>query len=138
MNHQTHTPGRHDDRALRALGAYEDSAQGERLALRQMQAIDALRSRVSATSSVRTSAPGRTFTLTEHPTHDGSDMARDQHVILKAEHRARNNVSADLKAQINSHAGVSTPRRPAFFYPSWRAFQPPSPDAMALLVGLLR
>ena len=103
-----------------------------------MQAIDALRSRVSATSSVRTSAPGRTFTLTEHPTHDGSDMARDQHVILKAEHRARNNVSADLKAQINSHAGVSTPRRPAFFYPSWRAFQPPSPDAMALLVGLLR
>ena len=86
--------------------AYEDPAQGERLALRQMQAIDALRSRVSATSSVRTSAPGRTFTLTEHPTHDGSDMARDQHVILKAEHRARNNVSADLKAQIDSLVGA--------------------------------
>jgi len=84
--------------------AYEDSAQGERLALRRMQAIDALRERASASGSLRTSAPGSTFTLLDHPTHDGSSDERDRFVILAARHRARNNLGAALEAQVESLA----------------------------------
>ena len=80
--------------------AYEDSAQGERLALRQMQAIDALRFQVRAQASVRTTAPGSTFTLRDHPVHDGSDDARDRFVTLRVRHRARNNLQADAKAAV--------------------------------------
>ena len=39
------------------LYAYEDAVQGDRLALRQMQAIDAMRSQASARGTVRTAAP---------------------------------------------------------------------------------
>jgi type VI secretion system secreted protein VgrG len=80
--------------------AYEDSAQGARLALRQMQAIDALRAQVQARGTLRSSAPGTTFTLTDHAQHDGRDDARDRFVMLSVRHTARNNLSADQRAQV--------------------------------------
>jgi type VI secretion system secreted protein VgrG len=86
--------------------AYEDNAQGERLALRQMQAIDAHRERIGASGSVRTTAPARTFTLTGHPVHTGLDPARDEFVVLGVRHTARNNVSADLQTQLVSLVGA--------------------------------
>jgi len=86
--------------------AYEDLAQGERLALRQMQAIDAAREHARAVASVRTTAPATSFTLLDHPVHDGSDQERDVYVTLSARHTARNNLSADLKAQVESLVGA--------------------------------
>lgn len=80
--------------------AYEDSAQGERLLKRQIEALDALRHQGDAAGSLRTAAPGTHFTLSKHPVHDGSDAARDQLVILRAQHSARNNLRADHKAQV--------------------------------------
>lgn len=80
--------------------AYEDSVQGARLALRQMQAIDALREQVQTSGTLRTSAPGSTFTLTDHPVHDGRDDTRDRFVMLTVHHTARNNLSADQRAQV--------------------------------------
>jgi type VI secretion system secreted protein VgrG len=85
--------------------AYEDSAQGERLLKRQMEALDARRSQGQATGTVRTAAPATHFTLVDHPVHDGSDAARDQLVILRAQHSARNNLRADHKAQVLSLLG---------------------------------
>lgn len=85
--------------------AYEDSAQGERLIQRQMEALDARRSLGQATGTVRTAAPATHFTLADHPVHDGSDAARDQLVILRAQHSARNNLRADHKAQVISLLG---------------------------------
>lgn len=85
--------------------AYEDSAQGERLLKRQMQALDARRSQGQATGTVRTAAPATHFTLVDHPVHDGSDAVRDQLVILRAQHSARNNLRADHKAQVISLLG---------------------------------
>ncbi|MFT3721033.1 contractile injection system protein, VgrG/Pvc8 family [Pseudorhodoferax sp.] len=58
--------------------AYEDTAQGERLALRQMQALDAHRERLQASGTLRDAAPGATFTLVDHPLHDGLDPGRDR------------------------------------------------------------
>ena len=70
--------------------AYEDAAQGQRLALRQMQALDAQREQVQARGSLRSAAPGSTFTLLDHAEHDGLDPSRDRFVTLSVQHRARN------------------------------------------------
>jgi type VI secretion system secreted protein VgrG len=88
------------------LYAYEDSAQGERLALRQIQALDALRSQTRASGTLRQAAPGSTFTLVDHPVHSGALQARDEFVVLGVEHQARNNLSADHKAQVLSLLGA--------------------------------
>lgn len=85
--------------------AYEDSAQGERLLKRQMEALDAQRSQGNASGSYRRAAPATHFTLTDHPVHNGSNTSRDQLVILRAQHSARNNLRADHKAQVLSLLG---------------------------------
>jgi type VI secretion system secreted protein VgrG len=86
--------------------AYEDSAQGERLALCQMQALDAQREQVQAQGSLRSAAPGTTFTLEDHAEHNGADDERDRFVVLSVQHRARNNLSAAQQAQVNSLLGA--------------------------------
>jgi type VI secretion system secreted protein VgrG len=80
--------------------AYEDAAQGERLALRQMQAFDALRYQAHAQGTVRSSAPGTTFTLLDHFAHDGTDPIEDQFVMLSVRHTARSNVSSGISASL--------------------------------------
>jgi type VI secretion system secreted protein VgrG len=86
--------------------AYEDSEQGEQLALRQMQAIDALRARAQGVGTVRTMSPASLFTLADHPVHDGSDDDRDRFVALSVKHTARNNLRADARAQVESLLGA--------------------------------
>ncbi|MCY7369593.1 MAG: type VI secretion system tip protein VgrG, partial [Polaromonas sp.] len=88
------------------LYAYEDSAQGQRLALRQMQALDAQRHQARASGTLRQAAPGSTLTLLDHPVHDGTNAARDEHVLLAVHHRARNNLRADHQAQVLSLLGA--------------------------------
>ena len=82
--------------------AYEDNAQGERLALRQMEAIDAQREQVHGRGSWRTAEPGTRFTLLDHPVHDGSDTSRDEFIITRVVHRARSNVAGDAKARLTA------------------------------------
>lgn len=89
-----------------AIYAYEDAAQGERLALRQMQALDALRAQAQARGTLRTAAPGTTFTLTDQFIHDGSDDERDRFVMLGVQHRARNNLQADDRALLDTLLGA--------------------------------
>ncbi len=54
---------------------------------------------------MRTAGPATHFTLIDHPVHDGSDVARDQLVLLRAQHSARNNLRADHRAQVISLLG---------------------------------
>jgi type VI secretion system secreted protein VgrG len=79
--------------------AYEDIEQGQRLALRQAEALAAVRTRAVARGPWRRAQAGTSFTLLEHPRHDGTDPTRDTFVVLAAQHRARNNFSADEKAR---------------------------------------
>ena len=79
--------------------AYEDVAQGQRLASRQAEALAAVRTRALARGPWRRAQAGTSFTLSDHPRHDGSDATRDTFVVLAAQHRARNNFSADEKAR---------------------------------------
>ncbi|MFG6447109.1 type VI secretion system Vgr family protein [Roseateles sp. BYS180W] len=78
--------------------AYPDPAQGQRLALRQVQALEAWAEQVQAQGTLRQAAAGAVLTLTEHPVHDGRNAQRDRFVILAAQHRARSNFSADTQA----------------------------------------
>lgn len=82
--------------------AYEDRSQGERLALRQMQALDAARHQAQGVATLRQAAPGSHWCLTDHPRHDGRDDARDRFVTLAVRHQARNNLRADLKARLDA------------------------------------
>lgn len=86
--------------------AYEDSTQGQRLAQRQMQAIDAKRERATGHGTCRRAAPGTHFTLTDHPVHDGWDGERDCFAILAVHHEARSNLQADPKAGLDPLAQV--------------------------------
>ena len=79
--------------------AYEDVDQGQRLASRQAEALAAVRTRALARGPWRRAQAGTSFTLSDHPRHDGSDATRDTFVVLAAQHRARNNFSADEKAR---------------------------------------
>ena len=79
--------------------AYEDVDQGQRLASRQAEALAAVRTRALARGPWRRAQAGTSFTLSDHPRHDGSDATRDTFVVLAAQHRAGNNFSADEKAR---------------------------------------
>jgi type VI secretion system secreted protein VgrG len=79
--------------------AYEDIDQGQRLASRQAEALAAVRTRAVGRGPWRRAQVGTSFTLADHPRHDGTDPTRDTFVVLAAQHRARNNFSADEKAR---------------------------------------
>ena len=82
--------------------AYEHGEQAQRRARLQRQALDAERKQFTGAGTVRTLAPGTTFTLLDHAEHDadrraqGDDAAR--FAVLHVVHRARNNLRADSLA----------------------------------------
>lgn len=82
--------------------AYEDLAQGERLASRQAEALGALGTRVLAGGAWRRAQCGTHFTLCDHPRHSGLGGTADEFVVLAVQHRARNNLFADEKARLQS------------------------------------
>lgn len=95
--------------------AYPDTAQGERLALRQMQAIEADGAQVHASGPWRQAACGTHFCFSGHPQHSGLDEHRDRFVVLRATHRMRNNLRADALAALggaDTAAGTTLPFRP--------------------------
>lgn len=85
--------------------AYPHSTHGERMALRQMQAIEASGAQVHASGPWRQAACGTHFTLSGHPQHSGLDPQRDRFAVLRASHRMRNNLWADALAQLTPPTG---------------------------------
>lgn len=72
--------------------AYESPTQAERRARLQREAFEAARKRFDGAGTVRTLAPGTTFTLLDHPEHPLSDGAEaSTFVVLGVTHTARNN-----------------------------------------------
>ncbi len=86
--------------------AYEDGTRGERLARRKMEALEAHAAQSVARGPWRSAQVATTFTLSDHPLHSGLDAVRDQFVIVSASHRARNNLSADVTAQLAQLLGT--------------------------------
>ncbi|MEW6100602.1 MAG: type VI secretion system tip protein TssI/VgrG [Pseudomonadota bacterium] len=82
------------------LYAYEDRAQGERLAARWLEALQAEALRWCGAGTVRDLAPGRHFEVLGHPVRQPGAF-----VALEVTHRARNNLAADVAAQIEQRLG---------------------------------
>lgn len=81
--------------------AYETQAQAERLAQRHLEALQASAYRYQGEGSLRQAACGTTFSLSEHPSVD----AAARWVTLTVQHRARNNITADLSTGLRSLLG---------------------------------
>ncbi|MED5618041.1 type VI secretion system Vgr family protein [Ideonella sp. BN130291] len=80
--------------------SYEDSARGERLAAMWLQALQAPAQQWQGNGSVRAIAPGTTFEVLDHP-----QAQPGPHVALTLTHRARNNLSGDVQAQLQRWLG---------------------------------
>ena len=69
--------------------AWQNSTHGERMLLNQRQAIDARIKQFDGQGTVRTAAPGTTFTLADHPEHDRDDPEQRRFLITAVTHHAR-------------------------------------------------
>lgn len=90
-----------------APGAYRYPSrdQGQRIADSQLQAIEAHNKQFTGAGTVRTLAPGTTFSLSGQAEHDQGSMDDKSFLILRVVHQGRNNLSADLQAQVKHCLG---------------------------------
>jgi type VI secretion system secreted protein VgrG len=86
--------------------AYASRLHGQRIADRQMQALEAGKEVHVGAGTVRTLAPGTTFTLTGHPrfNDDSEDDARS-FLTVRAVHLMHNNLDAELAATSTQQLG---------------------------------
>jgi type VI secretion system VgrG family protein len=90
-----------------APGAYAFSTreQGQRIADNQLQALEARKEVHIGAGTVRTFAPGTTFTLQGHARYDGGDEAN--FTIVRVCHLAHNNLNADTDSALTRLLGQS-------------------------------
>ena len=86
--------------------AYASRRQGQRIADRHMQALEARRETFVGAGTVRTLKPGTTFALMGHDAHDRED-GQDARTFLvtRVLHLMHNNLSAQMKAAIAQNIG---------------------------------
>jgi len=77
--------------------AHASPAHAQRRARIQLEALEAERKQFEGAGTVRTLAPGTTFSLCDHPDHSGLG-GQDEFTVLRVTHRARNNLAADASA----------------------------------------
>ncbi len=88
--------------------AYSTPAQGQRMADRHLQALSVAHETYTGAGTVRTFAPGSTFTLRDHAEFDhADDDAARTFLIMRVQHLAHNNLSAELQSTIKRALGPS-------------------------------
>jgi len=85
--------------------AYPSRSHGQRLADRRLQALEAHCEVFTGAGTVRTLAPGTTFTLSGHAVHDTEDEDKRSFLVTRARHLMHNNLSAEMKAEIAGRLG---------------------------------
>ncbi|UCV06333.1 type VI secretion system Vgr family protein [Dechloromonas denitrificans] len=98
--------------------AWQNSAHGERMQGNQRQAIDARLKQYQGEGTVRTGAPGTTFSLAEHPEHDLDAPEQRQFLITAISHRARNNLGESIPELIDSLGPVADDNEIPFAQPT--------------------
>jgi type VI secretion system secreted protein VgrG len=88
--------------------AYPGYAHGKRIAERQLQALEVTKETHHGAGTVRTFAPGTTFTLREHALFDQGDDDARAFAIVGVQHLAHNNLSAELQATVTRALGQSS------------------------------
>ena len=80
---------------------FDSREQVERAAQIHLEAVEARNKTYTGTSTVRTLAPGTTFTLTEHGIHDLDRLAAGDsnatYVVVNVKHKGHNNLSSDVR-----------------------------------------
>ncbi|KGD90362.1 type IV secretion protein Rhs [Achromobacter sp. RTa] len=92
--------------------AYEDGAQGERLAHNALAAIRVRQESYEGAGTVRTLAPGQRFELTGHFQQGGPSA----YVVIAMTHQARNNFDADLGRAVSEAQSGAGGQADADFY----------------------
>ncbi|GGC13837.1 type VI secretion system Vgr family protein [Pseudoduganella buxea] len=88
--------------------AYPSREQGQRIADRQMQALETRRETWTGAGTVRTLVPGTTFTLAGQAQLDSAaDDAARSFVVTRVLHLAHNNLSADIRERVLGTLGES-------------------------------
>lgn len=82
--------------------AWPSAADGERRLTRQRQAIDARMKQYDGEGTVRTAAPGTTFTLADHPEHERDTAEHSRFLITAVTHGARNNLNEVLPGLLDA------------------------------------
>ena len=82
--------------------AYTTREHGERLAERQLQALEADKVVHIGAGTVRSFAPGTTFSLHEHSKYDGADSS---FLIVRVRHLAHNNLDANTVSELAQRLG---------------------------------
>lgn len=86
--------------------AWPDREQGERIATRQIEALEALRQVHVAAGTVRSFAPGTTFSLQGHARFDGARTdAERSFTIVRVVHLMHNNLTAEVLGSVHRALG---------------------------------
>ncbi|WP_226451751.1 type VI secretion system Vgr family protein [Ferribacterium limneticum] len=85
--------------------AWQNSAHGERMLGNQRQAIDARLKQFDGQGTVRSAAPGTTFTLADHPEHDLDALEQRKFLITAIRHEARNNLAESINGEQGREQG---------------------------------
>jgi type VI secretion system secreted protein VgrG len=89
--------------------AYATRDQGARIANHQMQALEARQEIHVGAGTVRTMAPGTTFTLADHAVLDTRPDEERTFVVLRATHLMHNNLHAEVRASVEQSLGKGAP-----------------------------
>ncbi|MDN5780691.1 MAG: type VI secretion system Vgr family protein, partial [Luteimonas sp.] len=82
---------------------WHDSAEGERGAQQQLEALQVEAHRITGAGSWRRLAPGTRFELTQHPALRDADVRN--FTCLRVSHAARNNLGAEIHAALEQALG---------------------------------
>jgi type VI secretion system VgrG family protein len=87
--------------------AYSSREHGQRIAARQMEALEAGREIFTGAGTVRTFSPGTTFTLEGQALLDAGDAGERGFAIVRVVHLAHNNLSTDIQQAVTQTLGLS-------------------------------
>ncbi|MES2759095.1 MAG: type VI secretion system tip protein TssI/VgrG [Pseudomonadota bacterium] len=87
--------------------AYPTREHGMRIANRQMEALEARQHVHVGAGTVRTLAPGTTFTLTDHAELDAGTDDERTFLVVRAVHLMHNNLRAEMRASVDQSLGRS-------------------------------
>jgi type VI secretion system secreted protein VgrG len=80
--------------------------------LNQRQAIDARLKQTEGEGTVRSTAPGTTFHLADHPEHPNGQGDDDHFLVTAVHHHARNNLNEQLTGALDALGPVGDPTLP--------------------------
>ncbi|MGQ4660616.1 type VI secretion system tip protein TssI/VgrG [Lysobacter sp. F6437] len=91
------------------LYAWPGRVTGERFARQQLEALQVTRDTVDGAGTWRQLQPGGRFALSQHPAYgvDAEGESTNRFHCLRLHHRARNNLGAEILAQVEQQLGLA-------------------------------